>query len=80
MKDNIFKKSTVGKMVGVRLFDDNYKRVSDIAKENKIPKGEVVRIIEEREQFPPDTAFGDWAWAFRNYEDAILKFKQLETS
>ena len=45
-----------------------------------IIKGEVVRTIEEREQFPPDTAFGSWAFSYRNYEDAIIKFKELETS
>ena len=43
-----------------------------------IIKGTIVRTIEEREIFPPDIAFGYWAWAYRNYENAIEKFLELE--
>ena len=43
-----------------------------------IINGEVVNTIEEKEQFPPDTAFGYWAWSCRNYEDALQKHNELE--
>lgn len=29
-------------------------------------------------QFPNDNAFGDWAWSFREIEDAKNRFKELE--
>ena len=45
-----------------------------------IINGEVLRTVEEMEKFPHDEAFGSWAWSYRKYEDAIIKFKQLETS
>ena len=44
-----------------------------------IINGEVLRTVEEMEKFPHDEAFGLWAWSYRNYEDAIIKFKELET-
>ena len=34
--------------------------------------------IEAREWFPHNEAFGDWAWTFRNYEEAVWRFKELE--
>jgi hypothetical protein len=34
--------------------------------------------IEAREWFPHDEAFGDWAWTFRNYDEALWRFRELE--
>lgn len=34
--------------------------------------------IPAKEWFPHDEAFGDWAWNFRNYEEALWRFKELE--
>jgi hypothetical protein len=36
------------------------------------------KIIESREKFPHNEAFGKWAWSFMNYSDAVKKFKELE--
>ncbi len=34
--------------------------------------------VTEREIFPPDEAFGNWAWTCKTYEKALEKFKKLE--
>lgn len=38
------------------------------------------KVIESREWFPPDRAFGKWAWTYKNYSDAYGKFKEIECS
>lgn len=38
------------------------------------------KLMPEREIFPPNEAFGHWAWSFRNYEDALRKFNELENN
>ncbi|MBP6978223.1 MAG: hypothetical protein PHD61_09590 [Bacteroidales bacterium] len=35
-------------------------------------------VIEGGEWFPPDEAWGEWAWTFQNYEDALWRFQELE--
>ena len=42
-------------------------------------KNEVTRTFPEREVFPPDEAFGYWAWSYRSYERAFEKFQNLES-
>lgn len=32
-----------------------------------------------KERFPHNEAFGEWAWTFRNYEDAKWRFDELES-
>ena len=43
-------------------------------KPERIFKG---KIIEEREAFPHDKAFGVWAWSFGSYEKAYQKYLEL---
>jgi hypothetical protein len=44
-------------------------------KPEKIFKG---KVIEAREVFPHNEAFGVWAWTFRDYKKALEKFNDLE--
>lgn len=44
-------------------------------KPERIIKG---KKIPAKERFPHNEAFGDWAWSFRNYEEALWRFKELE--
>jgi ribosomal protein S12 len=34
--------------------------------------------IDAHEVFPPDEAFGKWAWSYRTYDEAKAKFDELE--
>lgn len=34
--------------------------------------------IEAREWFPHNESFGEWAWTFRIFEEALWRFKELE--
>ena len=43
----------------------------------KMIKGKKIDFIMKI-QFPNDNAFGDWAWSFREIEDAKNRFKELE--
>jgi hypothetical protein len=36
------------------------------------------KIIEEREAFPNNEAFGAWAWSYLDYNKALKKFNELE--
>ncbi len=36
-------------------------------------------IIESKEWFPSDSAFGKWAWNYYTYEEAFNKFEALES-
>jgi hypothetical protein len=35
-------------------------------------------IIPEKEVFPPDEAFGAWAWSFRDFDEAKKHFNKIE--
>jgi hypothetical protein len=35
-------------------------------------------FIPSHISFPGNEAFGTWAWSFRSYDKALLKFKSLE--
>ena len=43
----------------------------------KMPGGIVVDFAP-KEAFPPDSAFGQWAWTFRDFEKALNKFKEID--
>ncbi|MBP6871786.1 MAG: hypothetical protein KBC43_07245 [Bacteroidales bacterium] len=36
------------------------------------------RVLGARELFPHNEAFGDWAWSFRDLNEAKLKFNEIE--
>ena len=36
------------------------------------------KTLEAAERFPNNEAFGYWAWTYKNYEDAINKFNEIE--
>lgn len=43
----------------------------------KMPGGIVVDFAP-KEAFPPDSAFGQWAWTFRDFEKALNKFVEID--
>lgn len=46
----------------------------------RIRKGKALpgKKLETSEWFPNNESFGYWAWTFKNYEDALKKWKELE--
>jgi len=46
----------------------------------KIEKERVMfgKTVPEHERFPSDESFGDWAWSYREYKDAMKKFNEIE--
>lgn len=58
---------------------DNHKEYFEVF-QIRTKKEELYRnkIFQAREIFPPDSAFGFWAWSFMDYNKATLKFQELE--
>ena len=44
----------------------------------KIKVGKIPKSEQLYEQYPKANSFGIWAWTYRDYEKAFLKFKKIE--
>ncbi len=70
-KCKIYQQSDNGIIVGFEIFKIQLAKLH--------PQSSDFTNFDKMERFPTDESFGKWAWFYKNYNQAVLKLKQIES-